>query len=303
MGYYDQRSGEWVMEPGDDMLPPANDFTGANQWARNTGGTYQLGSDGKVYATPAPHGILDRIGQYAPYGIMATMAYGGLSDLGLLGGAGASAPAGASSGAATAPAAAGLLPAGGAVPAGVVAGGVPSTVAAATSGGGLATGGGMGFLSTLGNSIKNKFLSDPLGSIQGAGNVLGDASKGAAEGRREDSRAQVGAQQVNLNTQKLNDQRAMLASLLGGLQDAHISRPEGSTIPEFGITGGLRPSAMTNKDALIQQLGRQIAPLELPKPGMGEKIMGGVSLGTNILGQLGNIVKKPAASYGTPPYV
>ena len=47
----------------------------------------------------------------------------------------------------------------------------------------------------------------------------------------------------------------------------------------------------------MKQLSTQIAPLELPKAGIGEKILGGVGLGGSILGALGNITKKPAASY------
>lgn len=160
----------------------------------------------------------------------------------------------------------------------------------------------MNFLSQLGNTIKGQFTKDPLGTIKNVGNVLSDASSGAAEGRREDSRALANTQQVNLNTTKLNDQRAFLASLLGGVQDAHIGRPQGSTIPTFEITGGLRPSAMTNKEALIKQLTSQVAPLDLPKPGLGEKILGYGGLGANILGQLGNISRPSSDVYRTPPF-
>ncbi len=139
-----------------------------------------------------------------------------------------------------------------------------------------------------------------LNAIGNVGGVAAGAAAGSAAGRRADSTAMVGAQNANNQTQVLNDKRATMASLLGGLQDASISRPEGSTIPTFGITGGLRPSALTNKDALIQQLSQQIKPLDLPTAGVGEKILGGVGLGGSLLGALGNIAKKPAASYQQP---
>ncbi len=156
----------------------------------------------------------------------------------------------------------------------------------------------MSFLGSLGNAFK----SDPLGSLSRIGGVLGGAGQGAAEGRRSDADTFARTQQVNLNTTKLNDQRAMLASLLGGVQDAHIGRPEGSTIPTFDVQGGLRPSALTDKEALIKQLTSQVAPLEMPKQGLGEKVLGAGGLAGGILGALGNIARPSAASYRTPPY-
>jgi hypothetical protein len=158
----------------------------------------------------------------------------------------------------------------------------------------------MGFLSTLGKIGKGALglvpgggaVGTALDAIGAIGGVASGAAKGSADQRTNEAPAQIGAYNANLNAQQLQDRRAAMASLLGGgLQDAQIGRPEGSTIPTFGITGGLRPSAM-NQQALLAQLGKQVAPLEMPKAGLGEKILGGVGLGGSILGALGGIAKK-----------
>lgn len=200
----------------------------------------------------------------------------------------------------------------------------------------------MSFLSTLGNIGKaavgfipgvGPALSGALGAI---GSVAGGAAQGAAEGRRADSAAMTQAQLANLvgsrdafsaalAGQQFNSseqdrayRRMVLQNLLGGVQDASISRPAGSTIPTFGISGGLRPSALGDRSNLIAELGKATMtapeyagpkPLELPKPGLGEKILGGVGLGGSILGALGSLGKlggnkqPPGGPYATPPYV
>lgn len=131
------------------------------------------------------------------------------------------------------------------------------------------------------------------------GKVTSGAAAGSAAQRVNEAPAITGAYNANLNATALGDKRAALASLLGGgLQDVQIGLPAGSTIPQFNITGGLRPSAM-NQQALLERLSQPIAPLELPKAGTMEKVLGGVGLGTGILGALGNIAKKPAQREST----
>jgi hypothetical protein len=163
-----------------------------------------------------------------------------------------------------------------------------------------------GFLGKLGAGIAAPFTGGAslalLPAIDAVGSVLGKQAQGSAQQRTNEAPAQIGAYNANLNAQGMQDRRAALASLLGGgLQDVSISRPEGSTIPTFGVSGGLRPSAM-NQQALLAQLSKQIAPLELPKAGLGEKIMGGAGMVGNILGALGGIAKKPAGAYMGGPY-
>lgn len=155
----------------------------------------------------------------------------------------------------------------------------------------------MGFLSALGSIGKAALGFVPGGNIANGiidgigavGGVAGAAAKGSADQRIAETPGQVGAYRANLEGMQLQDKRAALASLLGGgLQDTQIQMPQGSTIPQFNITGGLRPSAM-NQSALLAQLGQKIDPLELPKAGLGEKILGGVGLGGSLLGALGKI--------------
>lgn len=122
--------------------------------------------------------------------------------------------------------------------------------------------------------------------IDALGNVAGDAAKGSAGQRIAEAPEMARAYQANLQGTQLNDRRAMLASLLGGTQDASIGRPEGSTIPTFALSGGMKPSNFTNRDALMQQLGTQIRPLEMPSAGGFEKVLGGIGLGSDIFGAI-----------------
>lgn len=265
-------------------------YDSAEEWKQQTGGKYETGADGNILATPAPHGFLDQLGKYAPYGIMAGMGYGALTGgaipgLAVGGGTGAAGSAGSASVAGTAGTAGGLLPSS----ALAIAPSAGVNTAAMAGGNLAASGGSMGILGTLGKYA-------PLADI------LGGAGKGQADGRRADAYAQAAAGQVNLNSQDQQQKRAILASLLGGLQDASISRPEGSTIPTFGVSGGLRPSALTNKDALIKELSVPSPTVSNAKPGFGEQALGYGGLGLGILGQLGKIARPSADAYRTPPY-
>jgi hypothetical protein len=174
-----------------------------------------------------------------------------------------------------------------ALPSGVMTNGVLTGVGAGGPAGYAPASGGI--WSTIGSQFKN----DPLGTLGSIGDQLGKGASGAAQGRREDSYAQANVGRVNLDALALDQKRATLRSLLGGLQDATMSRPAGSTIPNFSINGGLRPSALSNKDALMTELSRPAPTVEMPKPGMGEKLMGGAGSVLGILGALGKLRKPP----------
>lgn len=160
----------------------------------------------------------------------------------------------------------------------------------------------MSFLSALGKIGKGAIGLLPGGgavttALDAIGGIASGAASGSAQQRVQEAPSQVNAYTANLQGQQLADKRAALSSLLGGgLQDVQFQMPEGSTIPQFGYTGGLRPSAM-NQSALLAHLSQATPTLALPKAGLGEKILGGVGLGANVLGALGQIAKKPAASY------
>lgn len=100
-------------------------------------------------------------------------------------------------------------------------------------------------------------------------------------------------------TADTNRQNAVRSQVLNNLQDATISGlPSRITVPT--ISGGARPSVLTtNKDALMAQLaqpapsyqapaGYQAPTLPtMPTPGTADKILGGVGLGSSLLGAIG----------------
>jgi hypothetical protein len=197
---------------------------------------------------------------------------GGLTAAGAGGTAAATGAAGAGAGAAGAGGAAGL---------GLLSGGVlPLGTGLGAAGAGMGAGGIGGILGGIGTAIK----ADPLGSLGKVGGLLGGASSGMAEGRRDDAYAQAAAGRVNQDAMAMDQKRSVLTSLLGGLQDAKVNRPMGSTIPDFSVSGGLRPSALSNRDALMQELSRKAPTIDPAKAGKAESIMGGIGTGLGILG-------------------
>lgn len=171
-------------------------------------------------------------------------------------------------------------------------------------------------------------LSAGSGILQGIGGVAGGAAKGAQQGRQQDTQTALLQQQLrqqNANSANQNamsranfavgerdaaTKRSVMSGLLGGVQDVNIGRPEGSTIPTFNISGGMRPSALSPeaRAAIMQQLSagpmaapefRDVPDMELPEAGMGEKLLGGVGLAGGLLGAIGANLPTPPAYGGT----
>jgi hypothetical protein len=222
-----------------------------------------------------------------PLGGMLGLGGAAAGGAGAAGAAGAGA-AGAGAGAAGAGASSLGLLSGGVLPLGTGLGG-------AAAAGGASAGGIGGILGSIGGAIK----ADPLGSLGKIGSGISGAASGMASGRRDDAYAQAAAGRVNQDAMQMDQKRAVLSSLLGGVQDASISRPVGSTIPTFGISGGLRPSALSGKDALMAELGRKAPTIDPAKAGMAENIMGGIGTGLGILGSFKPKVQMPVG-YGGP---
>jgi hypothetical protein len=161
------------------------------------------------------------------------------------------------------------------------------------------------------------------GSIAGSlGSVASGAAKGSADQRlretdpliRQQQLLQQGARdqftaglqgaQFQREGQDRERKQAVLATLLQGTQDQKITPGNpaiASRMPT--VTGGARPSNLTGNpeqlQALLALLGTpQIqspqyqapAPLQLPKAGTGEKVLGGVGLGSSILSALGPLL-------------
>lgn len=129
---------------------------------------------------------------------------------------------------------------------------------------------------------------------------------------RDTYQSQIDGAKFGASEQERAKKNAILASLMGGMQDLKLTPGNPAIAAAMGQrSGGARPSAMTgNKEALMALLGRpEIAAPEftpapgyqapnlpgMPTAGMGEKVLGGVGLGGSILGALGGLrgLKKP----------
>src|SRR3990167_8949686 len=180
-----------------------------------------------------------------------------------------------------------------------------------------AAGGVMGTLGKVGDWIGKG--TDVLGAL---GGVTSGAAKGSADQRLAEAlqmlgygnqqlqgaRDQFGAglqgAQFNREGQDRTRKSEMLMALLSGMQDLKLTPGNPKIAAAMGnVAGGARPSALTgNRDALMALLAQPQtqAPTyqkptlpEMPKAGAMENILGGVGLGSNILGALGGLFNKP----------
>lgn len=132
-------------------------------------------------------------------------------------------------------------------------------------------------------------------AIGNLGRVFGGAAAGSATQRANEAPAAISADQLQRRSQ-------ILASLLGGLNDASVTSPNPNIAARTPtVTGGLRPSAMFGsagagqgpmdgrRGALIGMLN---TPVDIPKAGTGEKVMGGLGMGASVLGALWPILSK-----------
>lgn len=154
-----------------------------------------------------------------------------------------------------------------------------------------------------------------------AAGPIGDALTGASAGmagQRQDNnqmaalyynaltngaRDQYNADARNYEYQRdapdIRSRQAARGDMLANVQDVHIGRPSGSTIPTFNYTGGLRPSALgpnarqagseMSRQALLKLMeGEQLPQYQAPKAptldtgGFLENFLGGAGLGLNI---------------------
>lgn len=216
--------------------------------------------------------------------------------------------------------------------------GAASPVLAGTLGGlglGGATGGAVaGGLSAAGSALGN------------LGRTAGAAAQGSADTRERDAQinnqrdsnliantnAQIGQRtsndaqalqraQLGIDSASQRAKQAATGDALSHVQDVNINfQPRTGALPNFSVSGGLRPSMFGNTARSAgDTLGRQallalmtksdvpeasplVAAPTLSKPtasGGLEKTLGGVGLGASILGGLGDVLKRRAAV--TPP--
>lgn len=189
---------------------------------------------------------------------------------------------------------------------------------------------GKGLIGLGGGGNAGEIASKVAGILGNVGPVASGAAKGAQDTRQQDTTNQLLLQQLlqqnanNANTGQMDrakfaagerdaaTKRSITGGLLGGLQDVNIDRPAGSTIPNFNVTGGMRPSALgpEARAAIMQQLsaGPMEAPaykgvddLTLPQAGTGEKLLGGVGLAGSLLGGIGQFLGKQAPQESKAP--
>lgn len=156
--------------------------------------------------------------------------------------------------------------------------------------------------------------------LGGLGSTAGAAAKGSADQRlAENQQALQGGQlamqgannaftaglqgaEFQTGQQDRAKSNALLSALLGNLQDAQVTPGNPAIAKAMGTsTGGLRPSALLgggNREALLAMLsGPGQAPIAAPtytappmptmnKAGAGENILGGVGVGSSLLGSI-----------------
>jgi hypothetical protein len=179
-----------------------------------------------------------------------------------------------------------------------------------------------------------------------AGPIAGAAAGGAATGRQAEAdilfrqrqlqqqqalagqrAAEAGAefglgqQQDRLLYPSLFARQAAQGGMQANVQDIGIGRPEGSTIPTFALTGGLRPSALgpearqagaeLSRHAIQQLLAggpppidyerfQPLEPMTLPEAGRGERLLGGLGVGGSLLGALLGPLSEAAGTQNVP---
>ena len=210
----------------------------------------------------------------------------------------------------------------------------------------------MSFLSILGGIGKGILGGVTGGALGEIGKVSSGAAQGAAnqrgseadlalrryiaESQQNNNAAQFGqtqardafttglqGSQFGASEQQRGMRNALVAQLLGGMQDAKLTGGSGR-IPQMSVTGGLKPSTLdagglqipgagggaptsSTRQALMAQLSAptmqaptytpgaamQTTPMpQAPTAGFGEKLLGGVGLGGSLLGILGQLANK-----------
>lgn len=186
----------------------------------------------------------------------------------------------------------------------------PALAGALGGGGGAATAGASrvagasGFLapSAAGGGIMSTLskYGPMLGRI---GEVASGAAKGRADGRMAEAqyglqRDQLGMQQAQGNAamDSTRLRQAILLSLLSGGQDASVTPPPHIAARMPQVSGGVRPSAIANREQFEPIRERIMAALfsgqhlpglsDAPKSNAFDSILSGLGLGTGLLGAI-----------------
>jgi hypothetical protein len=171
---------------------------------------------------------------------------------------------------------------------------------AAKAGGSMST--GSSILKALGGW--GGAINTGLDIFDRLGPVATGASAGAAQGRMAESTdnrlrdlLEQNAAEGNVKADSLRMRQAILASLLGGAEDAKIEAPAHIASRVGKVSGGLRPSALPDRQAISQSImPRLLASLRTgnhiprPTPAPGEsgfdKAMGYIGTGSALAGSI-----------------
>jgi hypothetical protein len=196
--------------------------------------------------------------------------------------------------------------------AGIPALGNVNSITAGLAGGG----GGLGSALTGGGILGA--IGKGAGALSSLGSVLGGAARGSADQRMREGDSQVRQQQLlqqgsrdqftaglqgaqfQREGQDRERKQQILMQLLNNTQDSNITPGNPAIAGRMPtMTGGARPSNLTtNRESLLALLGQpqvqaptyQPPPsLRLPTAGLGENLLGGIGLGSSILGALGSL--------------
>lgn len=199
----------------------------------------------------------------------------------------------------------------------LTAGGASPLLAAAVGAGGTAAGSALGNLGrTTGEAAAGSAdtrLREAQVNNQRDSNVIGRANTQINQNQSRDAQAlQRGQFGIDAATQRTK--QAATGDALSHVQDVNINfQPRTGALPNFSVSGGLRPSMFGNtarsaggelgRQALLALMTKsdipQASPLvdvpDVSKPtqsGALEKTLGGVGLGASILGGVGNVLKR-----------
>lgn len=263
----------------------------AEQWVRSN-----VGDIGKLQIDPSGNANQDEgWSKHKKWAIPAAIGVGTLG----LGAAGIGPAAGIFSSGGGAAAAGGATGVSGAAAPGIglSSSGLFAPTAGIGAGAGTAAGGSMagGILGTLGKALP--WIERGADVFSGLGQVTSGAAKGSADQRLAEAYIGQRGAEFNREGQDRQIKQAILMQLLNNTQDFSATPGNPAIAARMGqVSGGARPSNLTtNREALMSLLGAPQIQAPTSEAGALESILGGVGLGSNILGAIGKLRQPKAA--------
>lgn len=180
--------------------------------------------------------------------------------------------------------------------------GGPALVGALSGGGGAAgagAAGAAGSAATTGATAAGTSagLLGKLGGVKGLLSAVGPIAAQAAAGRGEGRQAealinnQVAQTNTGIDSQRLS--QALRLALLGGAQDATVTPPAHIAARMPQLSGGLKPSSIANREAIIQAMLPRILEalmsgdhVNVPDANFLDHLLSGVGMAGSFMGAL-----------------